>query len=350
MFIHEVNNSHLEQDWLNLPMKLYKSSTIKPMMFIEDVKRVFDPNRNSLLNKGVASRWIVYDDNNFSAGRIAAFCHPDNEHTGRIGFFESIENKNIAFALFDTAKKWLLSFNCNCMEGPENFGEKDRFWGLMTDGYETQALYLDNFNPQYYVRFFKQYGFVVKETIFSYCIKLENIPVHRLELAMTRSKQMQCYNYIHYSKELEDRMAPDIHAVYTASFDAGKRIGHISIADIKYLLQQVKPLLNEQHFWLAYADEQPAGFIMFLNEPQTISNMPLPKRIKGFAFATIPEFRGKGIEIGLCMNLYRQWINDNKPYEIFLSGINSVTAKMISFLTKLGAEKYKEHQLFICKI
>lgn len=350
MFIHEVKNSYLEQDWLNLPMKIYKSSTSKPIMFIEDVKMVFDTNKNSLLSKGVVSRWIIYDENNFCAGRIAAFFHPDNEHTGRIGFFESIQNENIAFALFDKAKKWLLSFDCKFMEGPENFGEKDRFWGLMTDGYDTQSLYLDNFNLPYYRFFFEQYGFAVKETIYTYCIKLENVPVHRLELAMKRNKQTQCYTYIHYIKKQEDRLALDIHAVYTASFQAGKRISHISVSDIKHLLQQVKPLLNEKHFWLAYADERPAGFLMFLNEPEKISNIPQPKRVKGFAFATIPELRGRGIEIGLCMNLYQQWIKDNKPYEIFLSGINSVTGKMISFLTKLGAEKYKEHQLFICKI
>jgi hypothetical protein len=349
MFIHEVNTDYLEQDWLNFPAKLYKPSRVKPLMFIEDVKRIFDPNRNSFLTQGKVARWIAYDAHNFCAGRIAAFYHPADGHTGRIGFFESIENEAIAFGLFDVAKSWLVSQHCTCMEGPENFGEKDRFWGLMTGGYETPALYLDNFNPPFYSLFFRQYGFTVKETIYSYCIRLKDIPIHRLELAMERNQQSASYTYVHYSKAAEERLAGDIHAVYTASFDAGKRISHLSVQDIRGLLQQVKPLLNEQHFWLAYADGLPAGFLLFLNEPRAISSVPQPKRIKGFAFATIPAYRGKGIELGLCVNLYRQFVNDNIPYEIFLSGINSITHKMISFLTKMGAERYKEHQLFTLK-
>ena len=350
MFLQAVNNPSLEAAWLNLPQKLYRDFPCKPLMLINDVSRVFDPRQNSLLQKASMARWVIYDAHNLCAGRIAAFFLPDTPYTGRIGFFECREDEKAAHALLDAAKQWLQAHGCRQIEGPVNFGEKDRFWGLLTRGFDTPSLYLDNYNPPWYRHLFTTYGFVAKDTIDTYYLDPAKVPVARLEQIVNRSHQAGRYTYRHFTHLEEDRFITDIHAIYAASFDAGKRIDHISADDIRQMLQQVKPLLNEKHFWLAYADGHPAGFLLFLNEPVIKKQSQQPKRIKGFAFATIPTVRGRGIETGLCLELYRQLLKEAIPYELFLSGINASTVKMHSLLKKTGAEKYKEHQTFIYTI
>src|SRR6185503_7293512 len=134
IFLHTVNDDGSGSDWLNFPSKIYSQFPNKPLMLVDDVKKVFDPLRNSLLQKGKVMRWLAYDEYNLEAGRIAAFCLPGTV-TGQIGFFECLNNELVAHELFKTATLWLKAQQCQYVEGPVNFGEKDRFWGLMTDGF-----------------------------------------------------------------------------------------------------------------------------------------------------------------------------------------------------------------------
>jgi hypothetical protein len=39
-------------------------------------------------------------------------------------------NDQVADMLFDVAKHWLMQKGMEAMDGPINFGERDRWWGL----------------------------------------------------------------------------------------------------------------------------------------------------------------------------------------------------------------------------
>src|SRR5688572_28835466 len=114
VFLHTVDNSRLEQEWLDFPTRIYRSNPNKPLMLADDVKKVFDIEHNSILQEGAHQRWIAYDQYNFCAGRIAAFCRPGAEY-GQIGFFESNEDEPVAHALFSTAAQWLKANGCTTM-------------------------------------------------------------------------------------------------------------------------------------------------------------------------------------------------------------------------------------------
>jgi hypothetical protein len=44
------------------------------------------------------------------------------------------------------------------MDGPINFGERDKFWGLLTEGF-IEPLFGMNYNFPYYKDLFENYGF-----------------------------------------------------------------------------------------------------------------------------------------------------------------------------------------------
>ena len=348
MFLHRVDNSSLENEWLMLPSKLYEKVANKPLMLIDDVQKVFMESRNSFLSQGEYRRWIVYDAYNLVSGRIAAFAKKGDE-IGRIGFFECIDDTQVAQALFNTCCNWLAAQGCKIVEGPVNFGEKDRFWGLMVAGFDSKGLYLDNFNPDYYQRLFEQAGFTAKEKIYTYQVRLEDVPVQRMEGVYNWSQAKYHFRYDHFDWNRVDALVEDIHSVYTQAFDAGKRIGHITQEDIRHLLGQAKPLLNEKHFWLAYRAEKPVGFLMFLNEPGGVGTGQ-KKLLKGFAFAMAPEVTNKGVEIGLTYHFYRQLLKENSQYDLMLSGINARSSKMNSMIEKLGGRIAKVHNVYQLKI
>jgi hypothetical protein len=40
-----------------------------------------------------------------------------------------------------------------------NFGERDKWWGLMVDGFNEEPMYGISFNPRYYQQLFEAFGF-----------------------------------------------------------------------------------------------------------------------------------------------------------------------------------------------
>src|SRR5690606_7768029 len=100
-------------------------------------------------------------------GRIAAFInfkkmYDENKKIGCIGFFECIDNREAAFLLFDTATQWLVEYyQVSAIDGPVNFGENDKYWGLLVKGF-TPPSYGMNYNPPYYQDLFESYGFKIQ--------------------------------------------------------------------------------------------------------------------------------------------------------------------------------------------
>ena len=69
-----VNDSYSEKEFLQLPRFIYKDdpSWIPPL--IQDIKKVFDPQKNKYYKDGELIRYILQKDGR-TIGRIAAFVH-----------------------------------------------------------------------------------------------------------------------------------------------------------------------------------------------------------------------------------------------------------------------------------
>ena len=99
----------------------------------KDVRDVFDPAKNKTFRFGKVIRWILKNDDGELIGRIAAFTNRkyrnkgDEGPVGGIGFFDCINNQKAADLLFDVARHWLLAQGMVAMDGPINFGERDRW-------------------------------------------------------------------------------------------------------------------------------------------------------------------------------------------------------------------------------
>jgi hypothetical protein len=66
--------------------------------------------------------------------------------------------REAAAILFDACRDWLEDKGMTVMEGPVNFGDRDRWWGLLVDGF-LPPNYCMTYNPPYYRELFEGYGF-----------------------------------------------------------------------------------------------------------------------------------------------------------------------------------------------
>ena len=140
MEITEVTTPSLAKDFIkvNVLMNTHNLAYIRPLD--NEIEDIFSAEKNKNYKYGTTKRWILKNDSGKLIGRIAAFTNTKyinkgtDYKTGGVGFFDCINDKQAAHKLFDTAKLWLQNEGMEAMDGPINFGDRDKWWGLLVEG------------------------------------------------------------------------------------------------------------------------------------------------------------------------------------------------------------------------
>lgn len=106
--------------------------------------------------------FLAYRDGEL-LGRISAHINRlHDEHygpgTGFWGFFEAVQDQEVAQALFEVAAAWLRERGCHRMVGPLNFSVYDEM-GLLVEGFDFIPAMFQTHNPPYYLDLVTSWGF-----------------------------------------------------------------------------------------------------------------------------------------------------------------------------------------------
>src|SRR4051812_41669139 len=81
-----------------------------------------DPRRNPFFDGG-DGEYFVARRAGVVAGRVTAHLVAKGDPTGWFGFFDTVDDADVAAALIATASEWLRSRGCTTMTGPASFTE-----------------------------------------------------------------------------------------------------------------------------------------------------------------------------------------------------------------------------------
>ena len=159
------------QTFIKLPWKLYPKDPrwVPPLFF--DIGNKLSKTHNAYFDHSTAEYFIAYRGSE-PVGRITAQ-HDANydKHwggqTGHFGFFESVDDRSVARALFDAAADWLRKRGRDKMQGPFNFNINDEC-GLLVDGFDTPPMVLMTHNPPYYRGLLEAQGFLKAQDLLAY--------------------------------------------------------------------------------------------------------------------------------------------------------------------------------------
>ncbi len=121
-----------------------------------------------------------------TVGRIAAI---DNlGHTERygdgvgfFGFFECIDDSEVAAGLFQAAENWLRGRGLRAIRGPIN-PSLNHTLGLLIDGFDSSPFFMMTYNPPYYEKLIEDRGLRKVQDLYSYWGKIEMLPKIRGKL------------------------------------------------------------------------------------------------------------------------------------------------------------------------
>ena len=233
-----------------------------------------------------------------------------------MGFFECVNDQQAANALFDACKKWLLANGVEGMDGPINFGEKDRFWGLMVNGFKNPS-YQENYNYPYYQQLFENYGFVKTVEQSTSEMTLASFNLERFSRIAQRVLTNPVYKFEHYRARDLGRFANDFLTIYNQGWSHRPDFTPMTIDRVQMVLRSLKPILVEDIIWFAYANNEPAGFFINVIDVNQIfkhlkgkmdlfaklkflwyKNFGRIDRARGIVFGVIPKYQNLGLETG----------------------------------------------------
>lgn len=321
MQLIEVTNAATAAGFIkvNVLMNATNPSYIQPLD--NEVNDVFDPGKNKHYKYGETIRWILKDEGGRLIGRISAYTHSKyvnkgtDYNTGCIGFFDCINNQEAANILFDAAKNWLVSKSMEAMDGPINFGDRDKWWGLMVEGFEEEPIYGMSFNPPYYETLLERYGFKNYYNQYYYAKEVEEPLSEKFTERYEKFSSKPGYAARHIKIKNLENHAKEFATVYNAAWAQHGEAKELSEEQVLRLFKKMKPVIDERMVWFAYYKENPIA--MFINIPDLnqyfkhfngkfgllqklyflwLKKTGACKKATGMAFGVVPKYQALGID------------------------------------------------------
>jgi hypothetical protein len=370
MEIIEVKDSLTEKQFINFPRHLYRNDPNYVVAFDDDIRKAFSNKYNSYFSHGDASRWIARDENGIVVGRIAAFYdtvrdQSDYVKSGGCGFFECIDDQQVAFLLFDTAKEWLKKNGYEAMTGPINFGENDTNWGCLVQGFVPQGFGM-TYNLPYYRHLIESYGFKLYYRQYSFHLDLNKPFPERFWKIAEWINRKPGYSYRHFSFDQVDQFVSEIVTIHDQAWKELKDDFTPMNRDTVYdEFKKARPIIDPELIWFAYYNGEPVAFFIFFPDANQIFRrlngklhlfnkirfLVLKKtktitRLRGLAAGVVPKFQNSGVESGIFWQM-KQVMEKRKHIKQFeLSWVGDFNPKMIALYQATGAYHAKTHHTY----
>ena len=372
MKITEVTTQQHVREFLLLPVRLYKDEPCWIRPLDKDVEAVFDKEKNKSFRHGECSRWILQDDSGKTIGRVAAFVNQktvnkgNEQPTGGMGFFECINDRQAAFVLFNQCRSWLEQRGMEAMDGPINFGNRDRWWGLLVEGFNREPNYQCNYNPSYYKDLFEAFGFQVYFYQLTFWRTVDGPISDKLHKKAQLAARDPDYEFRHIRKDEIGLLPEYILKVYNKAWANRGGVPELTMAQAKLIVKQMKPIMDIHLLYFGFYKGEPVSFFLSLPELNQIfkyvnGKLDLIGKINflwhtfrrtnnkafGILFGVVPEHQGKGLDGAMINTSKRVLQEEYRRYsEYEMNWIGDFNPKMINVVQQVGADVSKRHATY----
>ena len=367
MEVIPVNTRRTRKDFLDTARHIYRGDNTWVCPLDREINSIFEPDSNVFFTHGEAARWILRDADNALIGRIAAFINRKSlekadQPTGGIGFFECINDDRAASLLFNTAKSWLAERGMEAMDGPINFGETDKYWGLLVEGF-THPSYEIAYNHKYYKELFENYGFRTYYKQEGFHLDITKPLPERFNKIAAWVARKPGYEFRHMEWKHIHEQVRDFTEVFNTAWPTFKPdFTPLKPEYIYKTLKKGRAIMEEEFNWFAYHNGKPiAIYLMYPDVNQIFKHLngklhllnklrflylkrkKTMTRARGVLMGVIPKYQGMGIEAAIILNLAE--VFERKPHyrEIEFSWVGDFNPKMRKIFLTVGSVSAKHY-------
>jgi hypothetical protein len=262
----EVKQLVSKQDhdrFIKLPWKLYANDPMWVPPLLMDRKKLIDKKNNPFYQHAEAEFFLAYRNNEI-AGRIAAIINHNHnkehkENIGFFGFFECINEQQVANALFQTAKQWLKERGVTAVRGPANPSVNDEY-GLLIDGFNRPPVILMPYNPPYYAKLIEGAGLAKVKDLYAYHVSKDRSLNERLTNISERARQREGLTFRTINMKEFDKEVAAIKSLYNRAWQYNWGAVPMTDEEFDYLAADLKQIIVPELVIIAEYKGEPVGF------------------------------------------------------------------------------------------
>lgn len=238
--------------------------------------------------------------------------------SGWFGFFEAVNDRKVAHAMFDAGTKWLRTKGAVDCIGPMNFNTNHQC-GLLVQNFERPPVVEMTYNPQYYEELITSYGFAKAKDLYAWWIDVsqgtDNPKVGRIAKLAERVKKREGVTIRHMELKRFDQEVALMFRLYNQAWQKNWGFVPVGEEEFVHIAKNLKPIVAEKLLLVVEVKGQPAGFCVTLpdvNEwmPRDGSLFPLGwvgllkgvtklhkyRQARLMVLGMLPAFRKRGLE------------------------------------------------------
>ncbi|MBL7716302.1 MAG: hypothetical protein JNL01_12625 [Bdellovibrionales bacterium] len=319
--IREVSGKKGTDEFIDVMWKIYDQKKfpqwVPPLRM--SVYELLDTVKNPFYKRATIQMFIA-DLDGKPVGRIAAIENPAHnefhgDKIGFYGFYECIENQDVANALFKAAEDWVRARGLKSMMGPMN-PSTNHECGLLVRGHSQHPTAMTTWNPKYYEEQHDKYGLKQAKDLVAYIIAREKgaelpekVKNHVKKLRAENSNvKFRDFDVKNFAAEVDKCFE-----IYNSAWEKNWGFFPMTHEEFKFAAKDMKMFLDPKMAFMAEVDGKPAGFMLALPDfnhilkripngklfPTGLFKLLLGKHLlKSVRIITLgvkPEFRGTGI-------------------------------------------------------
>ncbi|WP_131536603.1 hypothetical protein [Pedobacter nototheniae] len=335
--IVEVSDKKLLKAFVDFPHTLYANDVnYVPELFIAQ-RDLLTPGKHPFYEHSEIQLFLAYDGDKI-VGRIAAINNTNHNKIyevkeGFFGFFDTINNPEVATALMNAVQDWLTKKGLTKILGPVNFSTNE-VCGLLIEGFDGPPVAMMPYNAAYYLPLLEQIGFNKNVDLRAYRYTAGNYSERSVGLLNKIEERLQRNDIIIRKIDMKNfqRECDAIREVYNKAWD--KNLGFVPMTDkeFNYTAKDLKMILDPDFCIIAEQHGKIVGFALAIPDinqilikikrgrlfPTGLLKLLLNKKkingIRILLLGVIDGYRKMGIEACLYGNIIKSFTAKKMQY------------------------------------
>ncbi|MCU0439665.1 MAG: GNAT family N-acetyltransferase [Raineya sp.] len=326
------------------------------------LEATFDIQKNPFW-KTVHFAFFLYQKNRKNIGRIAVMVSKENPQKATFGFFECIEDQQVAQALFEAAENFAKNYNCQSISGTYNPSINYEL-GILVDSFEREPFFMMSYNYTYYDSLIKACGYEKEQDFYSFLLPTQKFSENDKFLRVR--KKLNSHQHISLRNLNTNKILEETNIIFDIYNDAFlHHFGFVPFEydEFRYMSKDMLEILNPKFLKIVFVDNQPAGFILALpnlnKAIKTLKNgslfswqifefLWLKNQIKEVRVINV-AIKQKYQHLGLGSLLYHAIYEEMKAHHYHLgqlSWVSESNQQMLKALHQLGATQESTYRVY----
>jgi hypothetical protein len=265
--IAPVQNKRDLRTFIRFPWKIYKYDPFWVPPLLSDMKNLLDRSRHPFFEHSSADFFLAFSGG-MPVGRIAAVLNNNhnrfhNEKTAFFGFFESVQDQEVASALLNRAAQWARDRGMTELRGPMNYSTNETL-GLLVEGFDTSPCLMMTHNPPYYEELIENGGFLKAMDLYAWWLLTEkglNAKIARVGDKVLHDQGIRV-RMIDTKKFWDD--VDVIQKIYNDAWSQNWGFVPMTDAEFRHMAKELKIIVDPRVVLIAEKGGEPVAFSLAL--------------------------------------------------------------------------------------